>query len=405
MLYQAYQAQADFMGPFRLMAQSTGALLKQPWPGLSDNVVARTVVAACELVVRSGMSHTRPPFGIPTTMVKGREVPVTEKDVVETPFGNLLHFAKPGGANQPRVLLVAPMSGHFATLLRGTVKTLLPDNDVYITDWKNARSVSLRHGRFDLDDFIDTLAGFMNFLGPKHHVIAVCQPAVPVFAAVALMAADGAPNQPATMTLMGGPIDTRINPTQVNLLATTRDFEWFEHNVITAVPMRYPGAFRRVYPGFLQLAGFMQMNLDRHVTAHVDLFHHLVKGDGESAEATQTCYDEDTAVMDLPAEFYLQTIREVFQLHSLPLGTYTSRGRKVEPKAITKTALLTVEGENDDICAVGQTSAAHDLCTGLPNSKKAQHLQPKVGHYGVFNGRRWATEIYPVVRDFIRAHG
>lgn len=405
MLYQAYQAQADFMGPFRLMAQSTGALLKQPWPGLSDNVVARTVVAACELVVRSGMSHTRPPFGIPTTIVNGREVPVTEKDVVETPFGNLLHFAKPGGANQPRVLLVAPMSGHFATLLRGTVKTLLPDNDVYITDWKNARSVSLRHGRFDLDDFIDTLVGFMNFLGPKHHVIAVCQPAVPVFAAVALMAADGAPNQPATMTLMGGPIDTRINPTQVNLLATTRDFEWFEHNVITPVPMRYPGAFRRVYPGFLQLAGFMQMNLDRHVNAHVDLFHHLVKGDGESAEATQTFYDEYTAVMDLPAEFYLQTIREVFQLHSLPLGTYTSRGRKVEPKAIKKTALLTVEGENDDICAVGQTSAAHDLCTGLPNSKKAQHLQPKVGHYGVFNGRRWATEIYPVVRDFIRAHG
>jgi len=405
MLYQAYQAQADFMGPFRLMAQSTGALLKQPWPGLNNNVLARTVVAACELVVRSGMSHTRPPFGIPTTVVRGREVPVTEADVVETPFGNLRHFAKPGGANQPRVLLVAPMSGHFATLLRGTVKTLLPDNDVYITDWKNARSVSLRHGRFDLDDFIDTLVGFMNFLGPKHHVIAVCQPAVPVFAAVALMAADGAPNQPATMTLMGGPIDTRINPTQVNLLATTREFEWFERNVITSVPMRYPGAFRRVYPGFLQLAGFMQMNLDRHVNAHVDLFHHLVKGDGESAEATQTFYDEYTAVMDLPADFYLQTIREVFQLHSLPLGTYVSRDRKVEPKAIKKTALLTVEGENDDICAVGQTSAAHDLCTGLSNGKKAQHLQPKVGHYGVFNGRRWATEIYPVVRDFIRAHG
>jgi len=405
MLYQAYQAQVDFMGPFRLMAQSTGGLLRQPWPGLGDNVIARTVVAACELVVRSGMSHSRPPFGLPTTMVNGREVAVTEEDVVETPFGNLLHFAKDGAADQPKVLVVAPMSGHFATLLRGTVKTLLPDNDVYITDWKNARSVSLRHGKFDLDDFIDTLMGFMNFLGPKHHILAVCQPAVPVFAAVALMAADGARNQPATMTLMGGPIDTRINPTQVNLLATTRDFEWFERNVITSVPMRYPGAFRRVYPGFLQLAGFMQMNLDRHVTAHVDLFHHLVKGDGESAEATQTFYDEYTAVMDLPADFYLQTIREVFQLHSLPLGTYVSRGRKVEPRAIKKTALLTVEGENDDICAVGQTSAAHDLCTGLSGSKQAHHLQPKVGHYGVFNGRRWSTEIYPVVRDFIRAHG
>jgi len=405
MLYQAYQAHADVMGPLRLMAQSTGALLKQPWPGFSDNVMVRTMMAACELVVRTGMSHSRPPFGLDTTMVNGREVAVTEEDVVETPFGNLLHFAKDGGADQPRVLLVAPMSGHFATLLRGTVKTLLPDNDVYITDWKNARAVSLSHGRFDLDDFIDTLVGFMNFLGPKHHVIAVCQPAVPVFAAVALMAADGAPNQPATMTLMGGPIDTRINPTQVNLLATTREFEWFERNVITSVPLRYPGAFRRVYPGFLQLAGFMQMNLDRHVTAHVDLFNNLVKGDGESAEATQKFYDEYTAVMDLPAEFYLQTIREVFQLHSLPLGKYTSRGRKVEPKAIKQTALLTVEGENDDICAVGQTSAAHGLCTGLPNRKKAQHLQPKVGHYGVFNGRRWSTEIYPVLRDFIRTHG
>ncbi len=405
MLYQAYQAQADFMGPLRFMAQSTGGLLRQPWPGLGDNVIARTVVAACELVVRSGMSHSRPPFGLATTLVNGREVAVIEEDVIETPFGNLLHFAKDGAADQPKVLVVAPMSGHFATLLRGTVKTLLPDNDVYITDWKNARSVSLRYGKFDLDDFIDTLMDFMNFLGPKHHILAVCQPAVPVFAAVALMAADGARNQPKTMTLMGGPIDTRINPTQVNLLATTRDFEWFERNVITTVPMRYPGAFRRVYPGFLQLAGFMQMNLDRHVDAHVNLFHHLVKGDGESAEATQTFYDEYTAVMDLPADFYLQTIREVFQLHSLPLGKYVSRGRKVEPRAIKKTALLTVEGENDDICAVGQTSAAHDLCTGLAGSKQAHHLQPKVGHYGVFNGRRWSTEIYPVVRDFIRAHG
>jgi poly(3-hydroxybutyrate) depolymerase len=405
MLYQAYQAHADVMAPLRLMAQSTGALLRQPWPGFGDNVVARTVVAACELVVRSGMSHNRPPFGLATTTVRGREVPVTEEDVVETPFGNLLHFAKPGCANQPKLLVVAPMSGHFATLLRGTVKTLLPDNDVYITDWKNARAVSLLHGRFDLDDFIDTIVHFLNYLGPKNHVLAVCQPAVPVFAAVALMAADGAPNQPSTMTLMGGPIDTRVNPTQVNILATTRDLEWFEHNVITSVPMRYPGAFRRVYPGFLQLAGFMQMNLDRHVNAHMDLFHHLVRGDGESAEATQTFYDEYTAVMDLPAEFYLQTISEVFQRHSLPLDAFVSRDRKVEPRAIKKTALLTVEGENDDICAVGQTSAAHGLCSGLANSKKAHHLQPKVGHYGVFNGRRWSTEIYPVVRDFIRTHG
>ncbi|GGF25366.1 poly(3-hydroxybutyrate) depolymerase [Aliidongia dinghuensis] len=405
MLYEAYQAHVDVMGPFRVMAQATGAFLKQPWPGLNDNVMVRAMAAACELVVRSGMSHSRPAFGIDTVRVGGREVAVTEENVLQTPFGNLLHFAKDGSEEQPRVLLVAPMSGHFATLLRGTVKTLLPDNDVYITDWKNARNVSLIHGRFDLDDFIDTITGFMNFLGPRNHVIAVCQPAVPVFAAVSLMAADGAPNQPATMTLMGGPIDTRINPTQVNVLATTRDIDWFERNVVTSVPLRYPGAFRRVYPGFLQLAGFMTMNLDRHVNAHVDLFHHLVKGDGESAEATQKFYDEYTAVMDLPAEFYLQTIREVFQEHALPLGRLVSRGRKVEPRAIKRTALLTVEGEKDDICAVGQTSAAQDLCTGLAASKKAHHLQRQVGHYGVFNGRRWSTEIYPVVRDFIRSHG
>ncbi|GGF49302.1 poly(3-hydroxybutyrate) depolymerase [Aliidongia dinghuensis] len=405
MLYQAYQAHADVMAPLRVLAQATGAFLKQPWPGFGDNLMVRTMAAACELVSRAGMSHRRPPFAIETTVVDGREVAVSEEDAVVTPFGNLLHFAKEGGAEQPRVLLVAPMSGHFATLLRGTVKTLLPDHDVYITDWKNARAVSPLHGRFDLDDFIDTIIEFVNFLGPKSNVIAVCQPAVPVFAAVSLMAAAGDQNQPATMTLMGGPIDTRINPTQVNLLATTRDLEWFERNVITSVPLRYPGAFRRVYPGFLQLAGFMTMNLDRHVNAHVDLFHHLVKGDGESAEATRRFYDEYTAVMDLPAEFYLQTIREVFQEHSLSLGRLVSRGRKAEPQAIRQTALLTIEGENDDICAAGQTSAAHALCSGLSAAKKAQHIQPQVGHYGVFNGRRWATEIYPVLREFIRTHG
>jgi poly(3-hydroxybutyrate) depolymerase len=368
--------------------------------------MVRSAAAAFEMVSRSGISHQRPDFGLTETRIDGRTVPVSEEAVLRHPFCTLLHFAKPADvAKQPRILLVAPMSGHFATLLRGTVETLLPDHDVYVTDWINARNVPVVHGRFDLDDFIDTVIAFVRHLGPQTHLVAVCQPSVPVLAAVSLMAAEGDPVQPATMTLMGGPIDTRRNPTQPNLLATSRPLEWFERSVIETVPARFPGAFRRVYPGFLQLAGFMTMNLDRHITAHFDLFKHLVRGDGESAEATKRFYDEYHSVMDLPADFYLQTIERVFQEHALPLGTLHSRGRKVEPAAIERTALLTVEGENDDICAVGQTVAAHDLCTGLPQDRKHHHLQEKVGHYGVFNGRRWRSEIYPKVRDFIRANG
>jgi poly(3-hydroxybutyrate) depolymerase len=405
MLYQAYQAHTDFMAPWRLMARTANGLLQQPWPWGESNIFVRSMAAGCELLARAGMSHSRPDFGITETMVGGRRVEVSEEIVHRTPFCSLLHFKKSSSIEQPRVLLVAPMSGHFSTLLRGTVKTLLADHDVYITDWHNARSVALVHGGFDLDDFIDHIVDFLHVLGPKTHVIAVCQPSVPVLAAASLMAADNDPAQPATMTLMGGPIDTRENPTQVNELATTRPLEWFERNVICMVPMRYPGAFRQVYPGFLQLAGFMTMNLDRHVNAHVDLFHHLVKGDGESATATRTFYDEYMAVMDLPAEFYLQTIARVFQEHALPLGTFESRGRLVEPSAIERTALLTVEGENDDICALGQTKAAHGLTTKLAKDKQHYHMQPKVGHYGVFNGRRWSNEIYPVVKDFIVTHG
>jgi poly(3-hydroxybutyrate) depolymerase len=405
MLYQAYQAHTDVMAPLRLMARTTNSLLQQPWPWGGGNVFLRSMAAACELVARAGMSHSRPDFEITETMVAGKRVGITEAVEYQTPFCSLLHFKKSTAIEQPRVLLVAPMSGHFSTLLRGTVRTLLPDHDVYITDWHNARAVPLAGGHFDLDDFIDHVIDFLHVLGPNTHVIAVCQPAVPVLAAISLMAADGDPAQPPTMTLMGGPIDTRENPTQVNELATTRPLEWFERNVIAMVPMRYPGAFRRVYPGFLQLAGFMTMNLDRHVTAHVDLFHHLVKGDGDSAEATKRFYDEYNSVMDLPAEFYLQTISRVFQEHALPLGTFESRGRLVEPAAIERTALLTVEGENDDICAVGQTKAAHALVKNLPMSKQLNHLQAGVGHYGVFNGRRWSTEIYPVVRNFIATHG
>ena len=400
MLYQAYQAHSDVMGPVRFMAQAAGGMLQQPFWG-GGNFFTRSMGAFCEMLARAGMSHSRPPFGIDSVKVGGKDIPITEEVVYRTPFCSLLRFKKDIDVEQPRVLLVAPMSGHFSTLLRGTVRTLAQDHDVYITDWENARNVSLIAGQFDLDDFIDHIIDFLHVLGPGAHIVAVCQPSVPVFAAAALMAQDSDPAQPRSMTLMGGPIDTRVNPTQVNELATTRPYEWFERNVIGTVPMRYPGAFRRVYPGFLQLAGFMTMNLDRHVNAHVDLFHHLVKGDGESAEATRKFYDEYMAVMDLPAEFYLQTIREVFQQHSLPLGKFESRGRPVEPAAITKTAVLSVEGENDDICAVGQTSAVHELLPGLARRKKHQHLQPGVGHYGVFNGRRWSNEIYPVVKRVI----
>jgi poly(3-hydroxybutyrate) depolymerase len=403
MLYEAYQAHSDVFGPVRWMAQAMQGLLTQPWPALAHHPVIRSAAAACEMVARSGMWHERPDFGIRTAIVNGAEVAVEEVVALHHPFCTLRHFKKEIAVEQPRVLVVAPLSGHFATLLRGTVETLLPDHDVYITDWVNARNVPLLYGRFDLDDHIDLVSTFIRELGPETHVIAVCQPSVPVLAAVALLAADNDPAQPASMTLMGGPIDTRRNPTVVNKLATSRPLAWFERNVVGTVPARYPGQFRRVYPGFLQLAGFMTMNLDRHVTAHVDMFKHLVRGDGESAEATRRFYDEYMSVMDLSADFYLQTVSRVFQEHALPLGRFTSRGRKVEPQAITRTALLCVEGENDDICAVGQTGAALDLCSGLPVARKAHHIQPKVGHFGVFNGKRWRGEIYPRVRDFIRA--
>jgi poly(3-hydroxybutyrate) depolymerase len=404
MLYEAYQAHCDVLTPVRLLAQAAGGMLRQPWPIIGDNLLVRSAAAACELVSRSGISHQRPDFGIASTVVDGKKVEVFEETVLHHPFCSLLHFRKAANLRQPRVLVVAPLSGHFATLLRGTVETLLPDHDVWITDWVNARNVPLAHGRFGLDDYIDLVATYLRHLGPGAHVIAVCQPAVPVLAAVSLLAAENDPVQPKSMTLMGGPIDTRVSPTQVNLLATSRPIEWFERSVIETVPARYPGAFRRVYPGFLQLAGFMTMNLDRHVSAQFDLFKHLVRGDGESAEATRRFYDEYCSVMDLPADFYLETVQRVFQEHALPLGTFESRGRRVEPAAIEKTALLTVEGERDDICAPGQTLAAHDLCTRIPASKKANHLQPQVGHYGVFNGKRWRNEIYPKVRDFIRAN-
>jgi len=405
MLYETYQAQADVLAPIRSMAQTMQGLLTQPWPLFANHPMVRSAAAACEMLGRAGMGHERPAFGIKSAAIDGRVVEVVEEVTQRHPFCNLLHFRKENAPAGPPVLLVAPLSGHFATLLRGTVETLLPDHDVYVTDWINARAVPLLYGRFDLDDHIELMTSYMRALGPELNVIAVCQPAVPVLAAVALMAADNDPDQPRSMVLMGGPIDTRVNPTKVNQLATTRPLAWFERHVVAAVPARYPGAFRRVYPGFIQLAGFMTMNLDRHVTAHVELFNHLVQGDGDSANATKKFYDEYMTVMDLSADFYLQTIERVFQRHALPLGSFASRGRPVSPRAINRTSMLTIEGENDDICAVGQTSAARDLLTGLDPAKKARYVQPDVGHYGVFNGRRWRTEIYPRLRDFIRAQG
>jgi poly(3-hydroxybutyrate) depolymerase len=403
-IYQNFQAYSDIARPVRAIADmAAAAALVQPLPGLSRNAFQRAGAALCQLVARAGLSHRRPAFGIDTVSIHGRLVAVRERAVHQTPFCTLLHLEKDLVTAQPRVLLVAPMSGHFATLLRGTAQTLLADHDVYITDWHNARDIGLQHGRFDCDDFIEHLITFLQVLGPGVHVVGVCQPCVAVLAAAAIMAEEDDPAQPRSMTLMAGPIDTRVNPTEVNRLATSRPAEWFERNLIGVVPLRYAGALRRVYPGFVQLAAFMSMNLDRHVKAQIDLFCHLANGDDEKAAAIRAFYDEYCAVMDLPAEFYLQTVRAVFQEHDLPLGKFKWRGRRVDPSAIRRTALFTVEGERDDICAVGQTMAAQELCSNLRPYMKRHHVQTGVGHYGVFNGRRWRNYIYPIMRNIIYA--
>lgn len=405
MLYDAYQAHCDALAPARLMAETVHDLLERPWqPWLGQLPLVRGASAALSLFTNGGIRHERPDFGIDSVVVAGAETAVSEEVVASHPFCRLVNFRKAVEIDQPKLLVVAPLSGHFATLLRGTVATVLPDHDVYLTDWINARNVPVQHGRFDLDDMIGLTATFLRHLGPGAHVMAVCQPSVPVLAAVSLMAAARDPCQPATMVLMGGPIDPDANPTEVNRFAQSHSLSWFEHMVITTVPARYPGAFRRVYPGFLQLAGFISMNLDRHVEAHWRMFRQLAEGDGESAAATRAFYDEYSSVMDLPADFYLQTVDRVFQRQDLAQGRFRVRGEPVDPGAVEKTALMTVEGERDDICAVGQTFAAHRLCRNLPPAKKAHHLQPAVGHYGVFHGRRWQNETYPKVRAFIRAH-
>ena len=403
MIYFAYQTQSDFLAPLRSVAGLAAASLGQ-FSGLPDNLYSRSLRAACEMVSRAGLTHERPPFRIERVKVGERELAVREEAALVTPFGTLLRFAKEEDLGQPRVLLVAPLSGHFATLLRDTVATLLPDHDVYITDWHNARDIPVRAGRFGLDEYIEHIMRFLEHLGSGAHVIGVCQPCVAVLAAVALMAQDGNPAQPRTMALMAGPIDCRLNPTKVNELATGKPLTWFESNLIATVPLGQGGAGRRVYPGFVQLGAFMSMNLSRHVRAHLDLYTALAQGRRQDAEATKTFYDEYFAVLDLPAEFYLETVGRVFQDFALARGELDFRGRRVEPKAIRRTALLTVEGEKDDICSVGQTLAAQDLCSGLWPNRKRHHLQAGVGHYGVFSGRRWQQQIYPIVRSHILAN-
>jgi poly(3-hydroxybutyrate) depolymerase len=368
-----------------------------------DSTVLRNLTAAYELIARAGLTHQRPPFGITSVTVGNREVEVREEATLKTPFGTLLHFKKDIAQTQPRVLLIAPLSGHFATLLRSTVRTMLPEHDVYITDWHNARDVPTSQGRFGFDDYADHLIRFLEAMGPGAHMLAVCQPCVAALVAAAVMAQTGNPAYPRSMTLMAGPIDCRVNPTKVNDLANSKPIEWFEQHLIARVPFRYDGAFRRVYPGFVQLAAFMSMNIQRHLKAHRDLYESLAKGDHAKAKATKDFYDEYFAVLDLTAEFYLETVRYVFQEYALPLGTLTFRGEKVEPKAIRRTMLLTVEGEKDDICAIGQTVAAHDMCTGLRPYLKRHHMQPGVGHYGVFSGRKWEGQIYPLVKNVILA--
>ena len=403
MLYQIYQTHSDIMVPVRNWAGSALQAIGLPLAGVTDNAVLRNLTAAYELIARAGLTHARPAFGIDSVTVGNREVAVHERAALTTPFGTLLHFKKDIDAAQPRVLLVAPLSGHFATLLRGTVRTMLPEHDVYITDWHNVRDVALMHGRFGFDEYIEYLIRFLEAIGPRAHVVAVCQPCVAVLVAAAVMAQTGNAAQPRSMTLMAGPIDTRVNPTKVNDLAKSKPIEWFEQNLIATVPLRYPGAFRKVYPGFVQLAAFMSMNIERHLKAHRELYDNLAKGEHEKAQVTKAFYDEYFAVLDLSAEFYLETVRLVFQEHALPAGQLEYRGERVEPRAIKRTMLLTVEGERDDICAVGQTAAAHELCSGLRPYLKRHHMQPGVGHYGVFSGNRWNNQIYPLLKNVILA--
>jgi poly(3-hydroxybutyrate) depolymerase len=403
MLYQAYQNQSDLMSPLRLLAQSTGAAL---WLNKTEGSFLRKLSASMEVISRLRLTHTRPAYGIESVKVGEYDLAVTEEIVLSMPFGTLLRFKKANTADLPRqppVLLVAPLSGHFATLLRETARTLLQDHDVYITDWHNARDVSLKHGAFGLDDYIAHMIRFIETIGPGTHVVAVCQPCVAALAATAIMAEDDHPAQPRSLTLMAGPVDCRVNPTGVNTLATSKPIDWFEKNLISHVPLPHAGYMRRVYPGFIQLSAFLSMNLERHKKSFKDMYQYLVAGDVEKDKLLRVFYEEYLAVNDLPAEFYLETVKKVFQTYDLPLGKLAYKDRVVNPAAIRRTALMTVEGERDDICSVGQTVAAQDLCSSIRPYMKTHHIQTGVGHYGVFSGRKWNQQIYPRVREMIHA--
>lgn len=405
MLYQLYEMQRAASAPVRFMATNALSMLEAPCNPLGPTPAGRIAAAALDSLEHGLRPFGKPQFGLPETVIDGQVVAVREEVVAVRPWCALKRFRRavdrPG---DPRVLLVAPMSGHYATLLRGTVEAMLPDCDVFVTDWADAKQVPLMAPEFSLDDYIDYVADFIRLIGPGTHVVAVCQPSVPVMAAVSLMAAADDPLQPASMTLIGGPIDTREAPTEVNLFAKRHGIDWFERRVIDRVPFGYPGFMRQVYPGFVQLAGFMAMNLDRHMKTHWEMFLHLVDGDREPLAAKRRFYEEYRSVMDLSAEFYLQTIRVVFHDHLLPRGLWESRGRKVEPAAIRRTALLTIEGERDDISGLGQTRAAHALCSSLPEGMRQHREQPGVGHYGLFNGRSFRRDIAPRIREFMLAN-
>jgi len=408
MFYQLYEFNHAAVQPLRAYADVMKLLYSNPLNPISHTPFGRSVAAAAELFERTTRRYGKPSFGLTKTTVDWKQVTVEERIVWSRPFCNLVRFERDLPAARkpsPKLLIVAPMSGHYATLLRGTVEAMLPHADVHITDWTDARMVPVGAGRFDLDDYIDYVIEMFHELGPDTHVMAVCQPSVPVLAAVALMEARKDPMAPATMTLMGGPVDTRRNPTAVNILAEEKGIDWFRDNVIMLVPWPEPGVGRAVYPGFLQLSGFMSMNLDRHITAHKEFFGHLVKNDGDGAEKHRDFYDEYLAVMDLTAEFYLQTVDTVFVRHALPKGEMKHRGTSVDPKAIRTTALLTIEGENDDISGLGQTEAAHTLCVNIPADRRVHYMQPAVGHYGVFNGSRFRSDIVPRIVDFMSSYG
>ena len=401
MLYQAYEFQRQLAKPVRVWANLIEQAYSSPFNPFADTWFGKSMAAGAEIVSRLTQNYGKPAWGLKTTRIDGEEVAVNEEILLTKPFCRLIHFRRDTTKRHPKVLVVAPMSGHFATLLRGTVEALLPDHDVHVTDWSDAKEVPIADDNFDLDDYIDYVMEFCRYLGPDVHVIAVCQPSVPVMAAAALMAEAKDQRQPKSLTLMGGPIDTRQSPTVPNDLAVRNSMMWFRQNVITTVPYGYPGAFRRVYPGFLQLTSFITMNFDRHMNSHMRQFEYLVKGDDDNADGHRAFYDEYLAVMDLSSEFYLQTIETVFKEHSLPRGTWVSRGRKIDPSFI-ESALMTVEGELDEISGIGQTKAAHALTPNIPGARHVHWEQPRVGHYGTFNGRKWREQIMPRVRSFIR---